>query len=56
MDFWKIAGEEGCRAVFGFDAHDAEAAYDSASEAQAQHIVERFGLELVETLQLKKLK
>ncbi len=56
MDFWKIAGEEGCRAVFGFDAHDAEAAYDSASEAQAQHIVDRFGLELVETLQLKPLK
>lgn len=54
--FWKIAGEEGCTAVFGFDAHKAEAAFDGDSLREAERIVEEYGLNLVETVQLKPLK
>lgn len=55
-DFWRIAGEEGCTAVFGFDAHKAKAAYDGESLEAAQKIVKEYGLKLVETLQLRPLK
>ena len=54
--FWKIAGEEGCTAVFGFDAHKAQAAYDGDSLPEAQRIVSEYGLKLVETVPLKPLK
>ncbi|MBQ0110791.1 MAG: histidinol-phosphatase [Oscillospiraceae bacterium] len=46
--FWEIAGKYGCETVFGFDAHDAPAAYDSASIAVAEQIVKDFGLNLNE--------
>lgn len=47
-EFWKIAGEVGCKAVFGFDSHDAPAAFDGESIAEANHIVNQYGLTLVE--------
>ena len=52
--FWKIAGEEGCTAVFGFDAHKAQAAYDGGSLKEAQRIVETYGLKLAETVPLNR--
>lgn len=48
--FWKIAGEEGCSAILGFDAHTALDAYDSQSQKRAMEIVEKYNLKLVETL------
>ncbi len=55
-DFWRIAGEEGCTAVFGFDAHRAEAAFDGGSLSEAGRIVEKYGLKLAGTVSLKPLK
>lgn len=52
-DFWKIAGEEKCEAVFGFDAHTVESAYDDTSFERAYEIVEKFGLTLIETPSIK---
>ena len=46
--FWRIAGEEGCSAVFGFDAHTAKDAYDGASLPIGELIVSKFGLKLIE--------
>lgn len=54
--FWKIAGEEKCTAVFGFDAHDVDGAADLASLARAEEIINKYGLELKETVKLKPLK
>lgn len=47
-EFWKIAGEVGCKAVFGFDSHDTPAAFDGESIAEANRIVNQYGLTLVE--------
>ncbi len=46
--FWEKVGEFGCPVVFGFDAHDTQSAYDEWSLAVAEHMVERYGLRLVE--------
>lgn len=46
--FWRIAGEEGCAAVLGFDAHAVKDAYDGASIPIAEWIVSEYGLKLVE--------
>ena len=46
--FWRIAGEEGCAAVFGFDAHVPKHAYDGARLPIAELIVSKFGLKLIE--------
>jgi histidinol-phosphatase (PHP family) len=54
-DFWQVAGEEGCTAVFGFDAHDVPSAFDGASLPEAQRIVRQYGLKLAETVELKKI-
>ena len=42
--FWRIAGEEGCEVVFGFDAHDPMSAYDEESLKKAEQMVEAYGL------------
>ncbi len=44
--FWRIAGEEGCEVVFGFDAHDPMGAYDGESLKVAERMVEQFGLKV----------
>ena len=46
--FWKIAGEEGCSAVFGFDSHTAKDAYDEASIPVAEWLAERYGLKVID--------
>lgn len=53
--FWEMAAEEGCKTVLGCDAHCAADAYDRASELQAMQIVERFELELLETVPLRPI-
>lgn len=50
--FWKVAGEEKCPVVMGFDAHSAEAAYDGASLIKAKAFVEKYQLNLIEHPQL----
>ncbi len=46
--FWEIAGEVGCKAVYGFDAHSPSPAYDGASEQRAKEIVDKYNLTLIE--------
>ena len=46
--FWKIAGEEACDVVFGFDAHAPKDAYDELSLPAAKWIVGEYGLKLLE--------
>lgn len=53
--FWRIAGEEGCTAVLGCDAHDPVDTVDPISEAAAEELAQQFGLSLLSTIELKKL-
>lgn len=53
--FWKIAGEEGCSAVFGFDAHDVDGAGDVKSLARANEILKKYNIGFIEDLEIKRL-
>lgn len=53
--FWKIAGEVGNSVVFGFDAHDTEAAGDLASVEEAMPIVQKYNLNLLERPTIKRI-
>ena len=55
-DFWKIAGEEGCKVVIGSDAHTPEDVVDPVTEAKALAIVEAYQLQLLEHIPLRPLK
>lgn len=52
QSFWKIAGDCGCKVVFGFDSHTAEDAYDGASLNIARRVLDTYRLELVEQLEI----
>lgn len=51
--FWQIAGNIGCKVIFGFDAHTAERAYDAESIEKAKVLVEKYNLKLVDELDIK---
>lgn len=46
-DFWAIAGQEQAPVTFGFDAHDAPSAYDSASLDTAMALVSKYHLNYI---------
>lgn len=52
--FWKIAGEEGCRVIFGADAHAPEAVWRPQTWERAQELVKKYGLSLQETAELRR--
>ncbi len=47
MKFWEIAGRCGAPVTYGFDAHDALAAYDGDSLIIAEEMVERYKLNYI---------
>ncbi len=47
-DFWQIAGETGCSAVLGCDAHSPLDAYDAESIPKARSLAEKFGVYIEE--------
>lgn len=53
--FWQLVGEEGCDVVFGIDAHAPEQVPDKKPEMMALSMVREFGLNLLETVPLKKI-
>ena len=54
--FWRVAGEEGCDVILGCDAHDNRALWVPKTEAAARAMAERSGLEVLETLELRRLQ
>lgn len=54
-EFWALAAEEGCTAIFGLDAHDPSHIDNFHSEEQALEMVHHYGLNLLETVNLKSL-
>lgn len=53
--FWEMAAQEGCQVVFGCDAHKPEDVTDPASEKVALELIGSLGLELLETVELRKV-
>ena len=54
--FWEIAGEVGCRVVFGMDAHDCLAAGDLESLPYAEELVKKYKLTFLDDPKIKMLK
>lgn len=54
-EFWKIAGEVGCKVAYGFDSHDAISAFDGDSISEADRLVNEYGLILEERPQIVRL-
>ena len=53
--FWEVAAEEGCKAILGLDAHAPKHILNLESEQWALQMVQRLGLELLETVELKQI-
>ena len=56
VKFWEIAGRCGVPVTFGFDSHDAMAAYDGQSLVTALEMVEKFKLNYIGRAPLVKLE
>lgn len=54
-EFWAIAAEENCKVILGMDAHAPAHVLDPEPEARALRIVQQFGLELLDTLELRSI-
>lgn len=52
--FWRIAGEEGCEAVLGIDAHDPESLNRPQVVQAAEEMAGRNGLSLKETVEFRR--
>ena len=55
-DFWKIAGEIGCKVVLGSDAHKPIDLVDPVAEEKALDIVQKYQLNLLENIPLHSWK
>ena len=53
--FWEVAAEEGCKAILGLDAHAPAHVLNEEVEKRALEMVQRLGIELLETAQLKRI-
>ena len=52
--FWKIVGETGNRVIFGADAHRPDKVWNPEALAQAQEMVRKYSLNLIDTVDLIK--
>lgn len=53
--FWSIVAEEGCQAILGMDAHAPDQVLNPEPEELSLQIVQRFGLKLLDTVELKPI-
>lgn len=53
-DFWQVAGEEGCAAILGSDAHLPQDIYNAEDTAAMKELARKYGLKLLEKLPLKE--
>lgn len=54
--FWELAAEEGCRVIFGRDAHNPKQLLDLKTEERCLDLVRRFQLDLIETVPLVSIR
>lgn len=53
--FWEVAAEEGCKAILGLDAHAPDHILNPEPEKRALEMVQRFGIDLLDTVELKHI-
>ena len=53
--FWEVAAEEGCQVILGLDAHAPQHILNTESEQKMLQMVQRLGLELLNTVELRKI-
>lgn len=53
-DFWEVAGEEGCIAVLGSDAHRPEDVYNQEHVAAMKELAKKYGVQIAEKLSLRE--
>lgn len=51
-DFWLIAGQEGCCAVFGADAHAPQNVWDPETLTVAEQLAGKYSLQVLDTVEL----
>lgn len=54
-DFFKVAGEVGCKVIFGIDAHTEDWSFFSSILKEGQKLVKDYNLNLIDRIDLKKL-
>lgn len=54
-EFFALAAEEGCKIILGMDAHEPHHIKETETERKALEIVRHFGLQLLDTVDLKPL-
>lgn len=54
-EFFALAAEEGCKIVLGMDAHEPGDILNEVREQKALEIVHHYGLQLLDTVELKPL-
>ena len=52
--FWETAAEEGCDVILGRDAHEPHALLQKEPEQKALEMVQKYGLHLLDTVELRK--
>ena len=52
---WEVAAEEGCPAILGLDVHAPKQILNLESEQRALDMVQRLGIKLLETVELRPL-
>lgn len=55
VEFFALAAEEGCKIILGMDAHEPRHIQETDTERKALEIVRHFGLNLLETVELRTL-
>lgn len=53
--FWEVAGEVGCTAILGRDAHDPQMLLDTQTADLGRELARHYGLELVDTVALRPI-
>jgi len=53
--FWQIAGEEGCQAVLGCDAHEPKSFFDTKGPEKARYLIDTYQLKVIDTVSLRSL-
>lgn len=51
-DFLRVAGEVGCKMIFGFDAHTVKRAFDDKSLVKANELVKKYNLNLIDEVEI----
>ena len=54
-EFFALAAEEGCKVILGMDVHEPAHIRNAEPEAKAHEIVRHFGLQLLDTVELRPL-